>query len=99
MRNVILCFFAVLITSLAPLLLLVAGPAPEVGSPVLVIASPWGTSAPQVIEQAGLFEIAPERAVFGALTTLSRVGDIENLHNNGAWFVFDGKKVSELCGV
>ena len=99
MWNVILCFFATLITVFAPMLLLVASTPPGVGSPVLVVGGLWGATAPQIIERSGLFEVAPERAPLGALTTLSEPGDIEILRSNGAWFVFDGKKVAELCGV
>jgi len=99
MRNVILCLGAFLTISLAPFLLLAAVPSPSVGSPVLVVSGPWGITAAQAIERAGLFEIAPERAPLGALTTLTALKDIEVLKSNGAWFVIDGKKVAELCGV
>lgn len=99
MWNVILCFGAFLTASLAPLLFLGTAQPSSFGSPVLVISGPWGDTAAQIIVQAGLFEIAPDRAPLGALTTLSGPGDIENLKKNGAWFVIDGKKVAELCGV
>lgn len=85
--------------SFAPLLFLAATQKPDFGSPVLVVSKPWGPTAAQVIERAGMFEIAPERAPLGALTTLSGPDDIEKLKENGAWFVIDGKKVAELCGV
>ena len=99
MWNVILCCGAFMTAALAPLLLLIEVQSAEIGSPVLVVSVPWGATAAQIVKRAGLFEIAPERAPLGALTTLSAPSDIENLKKNGAWLVIDGKKVAELCGV
>lgn len=80
----------------SPFLMLVLQETPRTGEIALVISAPW-TSAAEVVEQADIVEIAPERAAFGALVFLDTPQSIERLFAAGAWFVIDGKRVLQLC--
>lgn len=97
MRTWFLGLAAFLAVGLSPLLALAAHQGLSIGEPVLVISAPWREDAADVIRRAGLQEISPERAPFGALTALSDASEVERLKNNGAWFVVDGRLVAQLC--
>ncbi|NNK79801.1 MAG: hypothetical protein HKP40_13945 [Litoreibacter sp.] len=81
-----------------PFLLLVSSE-PRPGSPVLVLAPPWTGGASAVVQEAGLREIGPERAILAALADYERVEDLGLLSSAGAWFVIDGEHIASLCGV
>ncbi|CUH88342.1 hypothetical protein PH5382_02277 [Phaeobacter sp. CECT 5382] len=97
MRHLIFCSLAFLSMLLAPVLVLFGSNSLRAGEPVLVVTLPWGPSAASIVSSAGLFEISPETAPFGALTVLTNPADAKRLRENGAWFVLDGKTVAQLC--
>ncbi|KIC09572.1 hypothetical protein RA19_14690 [Leisingera sp. ANG-M1] len=97
MQNVLLILAAAAAVLCSPVLMLIAQPPPQAGEVALVIASPWGKSAAEVAAQAGVQEIAPERAPMGALVLLETPHSLDRLYRQGAWIVVDGRKVLELC--
>ena len=87
---------AVLAVSVAPLLVLAAaGGITEPG--IALIVAPPGLKPEDIIAQAGLAEIGPERAPFGAFAQIDTLNDVKKLQQAGAVFVLDGRKVLELC--
>ncbi|CUH82297.1 hypothetical protein TRM7557_03857 [Tritonibacter multivorans] len=87
---------AILAVAAAPLMFLaVAGGVSEPGV-ALIVARP-GLSPETIIAAAGLAEIGPERAPFGAFAQIDTLDDVKKLQQAGAVFVLDGRKVLELC--
>lgn len=97
MRHVVLWGSGIAVMLLAPLLILLGTEDLQSGDPVLVVSSPWGAEAVDVINRTGLHEISPERAPFGALTEIVAPEDVQRLKQNGALFVIGGSKVAQLC--
>ncbi|MFZ7094148.1 hypothetical protein [Primorskyibacter sp. 2E233] len=75
------------------------GPLPGgAGTPVLVVASPWGLGAAQLVIQAGGRLVGPYQAPFSALAVFDDPEPREELLSLGAWMVRDGRFVATLCG-
>jgi hypothetical protein len=64
---------------------------------VLVVASPWGISAHDILRQADLPEVSVMRAPFGALTKLEQASDSDRLYAHGAWLLLEAKRIAFLC--
>lgn len=62
-----------------------------------LVVSGFNTEPSEVIRIAGLAEVGPERAPFGAYAQIENPYDIVRLKQAGALFVLDGKKVMDLC--
>lgn len=88
---------SVMAVVLSPLLVLVAGDPPGAGSVALVISKPWSKTAGQVVKDAQLQEVGPQRAPVGALVDLRDEDSVAQLYRHGAWFVIDGRRILELC--
>ncbi|TLP66985.1 hypothetical protein FEE96_06440 [Parasedimentitalea maritima] len=99
MSNAILITAATALVISAPILTLFSQGRPQAGDIALVIAAPWGGNAARIAAQAGVQEIAPERAPLGILVALDSAQSVDRLYSNGAWLVIDGKKVLELCSI
>ncbi|EBA15404.1 hypothetical protein RSK20926_00590 [Roseobacter sp. SK209-2-6] len=97
MQNLFLILGAAAVVLCSPVLLLAAQSRPSEGEVALVIAPPWGESAAVIAAKNGLLEVTPERAPMGALVLLQSPHSIDQLYNQGAWLVVDGKRVLELC--
>ncbi|KPA20487.1 hypothetical protein shim_34770 [Shimia sp. SK013] len=82
---------------LAPVLAVATGPV-DVSEPVVVVAGP-GVDLIQIIEKSGGAVIGLENAPLGALGYSDDPKFAENLRANGAWAVWDGRTIAELCGV
>lgn len=96
MGKVFLVFAVVLAVAAAPLLVLAAtGSVKEPG--VALIVAPPGLRPEDIIQNAGLAEIGPERAPFGAFAQIETLEDVKKLQQAGAVFVLYGRKVLELC--
>lgn len=76
------------------------GPAPgQAGTPVLIIAPPWGDGADTMALQAGGALVGPYQARFGALAIFDGMAPVQRLISLGAWSVRDGRVMASLCGV
>lgn len=95
MINTLVTICALVFCTVAtPAALLVTGPAPKTGAPVLVVTPHFH----EIIADAGGRIIAPQTAPLAALA----VGDAQflaALDNAGAWFVVDGTWIAEICGI
>jgi hypothetical protein len=96
--NAALVVVAMAIVICSPILALVTQAQPKVGGIALVVASPWRDAA-QIAGNAGLQEVAPERAPLGVLVALESPQHITQLYAHGAWLVIDGERVLELCAI
>jgi len=90
-----------------PLILLavLSGPAVAVGSlsaptggPVLVILPPW-VDREGLLAAAGLRDIGPVQPPFAVLAARGDDSDWPDATSLGAWGVFDGTSIAQLCGV
>lgn len=99
MSNVTLIIAAGVIVMISPILMLTSQGRPQAGQVALVISAPWGPTAAQIAEKAGVQEIAPERAPLGVLVALDSDQSVDRLYSNGAWLVINGKEVLELCSI
>lgn len=77
----------------------VLAPVPEATGVVLVIAAPWGPSPQSVIAAAGGHPVGPATALFGVLATFDYPVSSSALRAGGAWGVYDGQAIANLCGV
>ncbi|WP_270725735.1 hypothetical protein [Shimia sp. Alg240-R146] len=82
---------------LVPILAVATGPV-DVSKPVVVVARP-GADLVQIIEISGGAVIGLENAPLGALGYSDDPKFAQNLRANGAWAVWDGRTIAELCGV
>ncbi|WP_136443482.1 hypothetical protein [Pacificoceanicola onchidii] len=67
------------------------------GTPVLVLAAPWGVGAAHIAEQGGGAVIGPSQTVFGALATFDDPDPRARLKRLGAWAVRDGQFLAMFC--
>ncbi|WP_420006378.1 hypothetical protein [Arenibacterium sp. LLYu02] len=88
---------SVIAAALAPLVVLFVGAPPVAGNVALIVSKPWSKSAVQVISDAQLQEVGPERAPIGAFVELRDNMSVAQLYQKGAWFVIDGRRILELC--
>ncbi len=80
-----------------PIGLLAASPAVP-GAVALVVAPPWAAEggADGVVRAAGGQPVGPTAAPFATLAVLQEPGSVR-LH--GAWAVFDGRFIAQICGM
>lgn len=90
--------FATLVVGCSPVLPLLLQAPPEIGEVALVVTAPWDNTA-NILDEAEVAEVAPQRAPFGALVLLDSPNSLDRLYASGAWFVVDGKRVLELCAI
>ncbi len=69
------------------------------GTPVLVVAAPWGPGAARLVERGGGHLVGPGQALFGAIATFDDPDPRARLHGLGAWLVRDGTFLAAFCGV
>lgn len=96
MANLVLFLVSGALVISSPVLVLLSDRA-QPGEVALVVSLPWTRAAADVVDNAGLRQIAPERAPLGVLVSLADAGSIDRLYENGAWQVVDGRKILELC--
>ncbi|WP_417253947.1 hypothetical protein [Celeribacter sp.] len=92
--------FSVIATVLAfglTLVTVVSGPV-RGETPTLAIIPPW-EDADQMLARVGLTRIGPLRAPFGTLVDTRSEADLIALSHAGVWFVLDGSKIAQLCGI
>ncbi|MFW2587126.1 hypothetical protein [Sagittula sp. SSi028] len=69
-------------------------------SPVLLLASPWGTPALQIAVAHGGQSLAPwALRDMVALVRFDGATPVDALRDAGVWAVLDGQAVAALCGV
>lgn len=89
----------VLITNLLIFpVVLVTSSHPVVGDAVVVVAPPWQDSE-QVIASAGGRLIGPIQAPLASMSVLVSEQYLQELYQDGAWFVFNGKTIAAICGL
>ncbi|WP_417249963.1 hypothetical protein [Celeribacter sp.] len=81
--------------AMAPLAVLSA---PYRDGPALAVIAPWN-NMDAVLVDAGLREIAPLRAPFGALVLPDPDDTRADLRSHGVWTLLDGALIAAICGV
>lgn len=71
---------------------------PYESGPALAVIPPWA-DIDQILEHAGLREIAPLRAPFGVLVAPVAHVNPAHLRANGVWTLLDGAFIAAICGV
>lgn len=82
---------------LAPAGMVSARMAPAPGTPVVVVAAPWGSAARVTAEAAGLL-VAPGRVRAVGLAYSPEPGFAASLRRAGALMVLDGALSEAFCG-
>ena len=80
-----------------PLVVALSG-APQEDDLVLVLA-PDAQGRAHMIHEAGGRVIGPEQAIFGSFAVSDDPEFIPSLKASGAWFVVNGQRIAQLCGV
>lgn len=78
--------------------LAVANAQPVTGSVSLVIGSPWKSSMDIITETDGQL-VGPYSLRIGALAASDDPEFINDLKSAGAWFILDGDRLAQMCGV
>lgn len=90
---------------LAAAFVLLAGPllalatAKPVPGEIMLAIGPVGVLQQTVVPAAGGRVVGPELARFGALVHAEHAEFAPALLEHGAWFVVDGRRIAEFCGV
>ena len=93
-----LCLSFAIILNFAIFPLLVFAGQPDVGDPMLVLASPFGVGADQIVQAANGAFIGPFQSTYSSIGFSADVNFFEKLHQNGAWLVLDSKVLTQFCG-
>lgn len=80
-----------------PLLAVASAPAPD-GGVVLVLSPPWAASE-EIVHQSHGRLLGPDTGRFATFAVSEAPGFASRLKKHGAWFVLDGTKMAQLCGV
>ena len=91
--------FAFLAVVLSGPLFALAGARPDPTSVLLVVVSPAGPGAVDVIRAAGGVPIGPNRAPLASLAAPAAPDFALRLRDAGAWLVLDGQRLAAICGV
>jgi hypothetical protein len=78
--------------------LALANAKPVPGEVTLVLASP-GAEISELVAESGGRLVGPVTGFIGALAISTDPTFHSELKSNGAWFVFNGKQLAQLCGV
>lgn len=98
MNYLCLSFVICLNLLIAPIAMM-ATAQPQLGEPLLVVASPWKSGgADRIILDAGGTLVGPTKAPLASMTVYEHDNYLEQLDQNGAWVVIAAKNLSALCG-
>lgn len=99
MTNIYMMIAAGLLVLASPMLILAGQGQAVEGKLALVLASPFGPSAAEIVENARLSTVLFPSGRWAAFVQLDSAEARAALTENGAWMVRDGRAILALCGI